>query len=53
MVMLEKGDAAEEDKQVQLISLAPSLDKSQVRNLEREDFHYWGMIVPKFLDSKS
>lgn len=46
-----KGLILEEGQQVQLISLAPSLDKSQVRNLEREDFHYWGMIVPKFLDS--
>ena len=38
-----------EGQQIQLISLASNLDKSQVRNLEREDFHYWGMSVPDFL----
>ena len=44
-----KGLILEQGQQVQLVSLAPSLDKSQVRKLEGEDFHYWGMRVPKFL----
>ena len=43
------GLILEEGHQIQLISLAPSLDKSQVRKLEREDFHYWGMKEPQFL----
>ncbi len=44
-----EGLMLKEGQQIQLISLASSLDKSQVRNLEREDFHYWGMSVPDFL----
>ena len=30
--------------------MANSLDQSKVRRLGREDFHYWGMQVPQFVD---
>tara|TARA_B100000674_G_scaffold14357_1_gene10474 strand:- start:3570 stop:4829 length:1260 start_codon:yes stop_codon:yes gene_type:complete len=46
---LGNGLLLEEGQQVKLISLASSLKESQIRNLEREDFHYWEMAIPEFL----
>ena len=44
------GVILQEGQQIQLISVANSLDQSKVRRLGREDFHYWGMQVPQFVD---
>ncbi len=47
-----EGLILKEGQQIKLMSLASTLKKAQIRKLEREDFHYWEMTVPKFLGSE-